>query len=108
MSHSAGGVAVQIRGRSYRIGGISPGRARKAARILDAAISGAMDSAPRARPYDQVVLAALFIADQLADERERHVGTVSQVTVQIERLARGVETTLSDGHGSSKAPAQPL
>ena len=96
MSAARRSVTVRIRGRSYSIAGLSPVRARSLAEKVDEAMAAAIESAEGAPLYDQAVLAALLIADELAEERESHAGLLSHVKSSVSRVLEGVDSGIAE------------
>ncbi len=89
-------ATVRIRGRTYRLAGLPPERARPLAAQVDRAL--ALVSPGKAGPagYDHAVLAALHIADELADERATLAKLRLQVWDTVGRVLEGVEASLAD------------
>ena len=106
MSAASRSVTVRIRGRSYSIAGLSPDRARSLAEKVDEAMAAAIATAEGAPPYDQAVLAALLIADELAEERESHAGLLSHVESSVSRVIEGVDSGMAESESDGPDPVR--
>lgn len=91
-----GRVEVIIDGRAYWLSGADPDHTRRLARKVDDTINRFVDRMPGSDKYQLAILAALYLADELAAIEAEYAEFRSRAGAAVERITGVVEATIAE------------
>lgn len=91
-----GRVEVIIDGRAYWLSGADPDHTRRLARKVDDTINRFVDRMPGSDKYQLAILAALYLADEVATIEAEYSAFRSRAGAAVERITGVVEATIAE------------